>query len=193
MDLCFATNNEHKLQEIRPLLGDNFKVLSLHDIGCTEELPENQDTLEGNSKEKAEYVLHQYGIACFADDTGLEVDYLRGAPGVKSARFAGEQRSSEDNISLLLKELKSVKNRSARFRTVISLAGLGELKQFEGVVEGKIIHEKRGNDGFGYDPIFKPESEDLTFAQMSLERKNEISHRARALKKLIQYLHKAEE
>ena len=189
MDLCFATNNHHKLWEIRALLGDKFTILSLHDIGCDEELPENQDTLEGNSKEKAEYVFHQYGVACFADDTGLEVDYLDGAPGVKSARFAGEQRRSEDNIALLLEKLKGATNRSARFRTVISLAGLDKLKQFEGVVEGKIIEEKRGTEGFGYDPVFLPESNDLTFAQMSLEMKNEISHRALAFKKLIHYLH----
>jgi len=130
MDLCFATNNEYKLREIRALLGKKFKILGLAEIGCTEELPENQDTLEGNSKEKAEYVFNHFRVVCFADDTGLEVDCLDGAPGVKSARFAGEQRSSEDNISLLLEKLKDKTNRSARFRTVISLAGLGKLKQF---------------------------------------------------------------
>ena len=188
MDLCFATNNKHKLQEIRVLLDKKFRILSLEDIGCHAELPENQDTLEGNSKEKARYVLDHFGVMCFADDTGLEVDCLGGAPGVKSARFAGEQRSSEDNIFLLLKKLEGKENRSARFRTVISLVGLGEMKQFEGVIKGKIITEKKGDDGFGYDPIFQPESKDLTFAQMLLEEKNEISHRARATRKLIQYL-----
>ena len=193
MDLCFATNNDYKLQEIRALLGDKFRILSLQDIGCEEELPENQSTLEGNSREKAEYVQNHYGVACFADDTGLEVDYLNGAPGVKSARFAGKQRSSEDNIALLLDKLKDTTSRSARFRTVISLAGIGELKQFEGIVKGKIIEEKRGTDGFGYDPVFQPESNDLTFAQMSLEKKNEISHRARAFRKLIQYLQTIQE
>ncbi|MFC2126260.1 RdgB/HAM1 family non-canonical purine NTP pyrophosphatase [Bacteroidota bacterium] len=188
MDICFATNNEYKLQEIKALLGKKIKILGLQEIGCTEELPENQDTLEGNSKEKAEYVFEHFKVVCFADDTGLEVDCLNGAPGVKSARFAGEQRSSEDNISLLLAKLKNETNRSARFRTVISLAGVGKLKQFEGVIEGKIIGEKRGNDGFGYDPVFLPESKDLTFAQMPLSEKNKISHRAVAFRKLIQYL-----
>ena len=188
MDLCFATNNNHKLQEIRALLGKNFRILNLQDIDCREELPENQDTLEGNSQEKAEYVLDHFGVICFADDTGLEVEWLGGAPGVRSARYAGEQRSSEDNISLLLEKLEGMDNRSARFRTVITLAGIGEVKQFEGVVEGKIIDRKKGNDGFGYDPVFLPESKNVTFGQMTLEEKNEISHRATAFRKLIQYL-----
>jgi len=188
MDLCFATNNEHKLKEIRELLGKEFNILSLQEIGCNAELPENQDTLEGNSKEKAEYVLNHFDVACFADDTGLEVDCLQSAPGVKSARFAGEQRNNEDNIALLLEKMNGIKNRAARFRTVISLAGLGDLFQFEGHVEGKITTEKRGSEGFGYDPVFLPESKDITFAQMSLAEKNKISHRARAFRKLIQYL-----
>ena len=188
MDICFATNNRNKLQEVRQILGDNFRVLSLHDIGCNEELPEEQATLEGNSHQKAAYVLENYNISCFADDTGLEVYALDGEPGVKSARYAGEQRSSEDNINLLLERLKEKENKHAQFRTVITLVTPKLVKQFEGIITGTIISERRGEEGFGYDSIFVPNGEERTFAEMSAEEKNAISHRYIAVNKLAQYL-----
>lgn len=188
MDLCFASNNNHKLSEIRPLLEPDFAVLSLAQIGCHEELPETQATIEGNSRQKAEYVFDRYHIACFADDTGLEVEALDNAPGVYSARYAGEHKNSDDNINLLLKNLEGKPNRKARFRTVITLAGLGGLHFFEGVVEGTIITARKGTDGFGYDPVFQPEGFTRTFAEMSIAEKNEMSHRARATQKLIAFL-----
>jgi XTP/dITP diphosphohydrolase len=189
VNLCFASNNNHKLSEIRPLLEPDFSILSLAEIGCFEELAETQDTLEGNSRQKAEYVFDRYNVPCFADDTGLEVEALDHAPGVYSARYAGEHKNSNDNIDLLLKNLKEKSNRKARFRTVITLAGFeGGIHLFEGVVEGTIINSRKGTDGFGYDPVFQPAGFNKTFAEMSLEEKNGISHRARAILKLITFL-----
>jgi XTP/dITP diphosphohydrolase len=186
--LCFATNNQHKIDEVRAHLGSDFKLAGLHDIGCREELPEEQPTLEGNSFQKAEYVYKNFDVSCFADDTGLEVEALLGAPGVLSARYAGPQRSPEDNMQLLLKNLGALQNRKARFRTVITLITPTFTKQFEGIVNGQIIHEHRGIGGFGYDPIFLPDGYDKTLAEMTMEEKNTISHRAQAVSKLIAFL-----
>lgn len=188
MQICFATNNAHKLDEVRQILGAQFQVLSLAEIGCNEELPENQDTLEGNSEEKAMYVYQHYQVNCFADDTGLEVDTLNGEPGVYSARYAGPQRSGDDNMRLLLKNLANKENRSAQFRTVITLVLDGQKHKFEGVVRGMIAHQKTGSAGFGYDPIFVPEGFDQSFAEMSPRDKNRISHRGRAIQKLVHFL-----
>ncbi len=186
-EICFATNNRGKLEEIHKQIGDQYKVLSLSEIGCEEELPETQLTIAGNSMQKAEYVNVRYSIDCFADDTGLEVDALDGAPGVISSRYAGPQCSPEDNIELLLKNLEGVENRSARFRTVITLIIEGELHQFEGLVEGKITMERHGEKGFGYDPVFQPDGYAVTFAQLSVEEKNQISHRGKAAKKMVDF------
>ncbi len=186
--LCFATNNQHKIQEVRAHLGSDFQLVGLEEIGCTVELPEEQPTLEGNSFQKAEYVYKNFGVSCFADDTGLEVEALQGAPGVYSARYAGEQRSAEDNMKLLLKNLSTSQNRKARFRTVITVITPEFTKQFEGTVTGQIIQEHRGTDGFGYDPIFLPDGCTKTLAEMSMEEKNAISHRTRAVNKLIEFL-----
>ena len=188
MEICFATNNQNKIKEIATLLEGKIKLLSLKDIGCEEELAENQKTLEGNSLQKAEYVCKNYNVDCFADDTGLEVIALDGAPGVYSARYAGEERDSVKNMMLLLKNLEDKENRKAQFRTVISLCIDGKMKQFEGVVKGAIATEFKGNKGFGYDPIFIPDGYATTFAEMSLEEKNEISHRGIAVQKLVTYL-----
>ncbi len=188
MELCFATNNLHKLEEVSSLLGDTFHLLSLKDIGCETELPENQDTLEGNSLEKAAYVHRHYKIPCFADDTGLEVDALNGAPGVYSARFAGPQKDSQDNIKLLLEKLEGVSNRSAQFRTVITLIIGDKINHFEGIVRGKIAEKLSGHSGFGYDPVFIPEGYDISFAEMSMEQKNQLSHRGIAIRKLTDFL-----
>lgn len=188
MTICFATNNEHKLKEIRALLGNEFRLVGLAEVGCNEELAEDQTTLEGNSLQKAEYVFRKSGTSCFADDTGLEVECLNKEPGVFSARYAGEQRSAEDNMNLLLKNLVGKDNRNARFRTVITLITPEGIRQFEGEVHGKIIDQKRGTEGFGYDPIFLPDGFSKTLAEMTLEEKSAISHRARAFKKLIAYL-----
>jgi len=187
--LCFASNNAHKLEEIQALLPASIKLLSLADIGCHEELPETQDTLEGNARQKADYVRQHYGMACFADDTGLEVTALGGAPGVYSARYAGPQRLAADNVAKLLQELRGQADRSARFRTVISLAlADGSFHDFEGAVEGVITEEARGTNGFGYDPVFEPlEGGGRTMAEMSAAEKNQISHRARATAGLIQW------
>jgi XTP/dITP diphosphohydrolase len=188
MALVFATKNQHKLQEINHLLGGSIELLSLNDINCSDEIPENQETLEGNAAEKSFYIFNKYGFNCFADDTGLEIDALNGEPGVYSARYAGEQRNADDNMNLVLEKLSKIKNRKARFRTVISLVIDGREMQFEGVVEGEILEEKRGKTGFGYDPIFKPDESQLSFAEMQMEEKNEISHRGRAVRKLVDYL-----
>lgn len=188
MILCFASNNNHKLTEIRPLLEPDFRILSLSDIGCKEEIPETQPTIEGNALQKAQYIFDRYQVPCFADDTGLEVEALNNAPGVYSARYAGEQKSSEDNIRLLLKNLSHQSNKKARFKTVIALMGLGPPQTFEGIVKGIIIDEKRGTSGFGYDPVFVPAGLNKTFAEMDLAEKNLISHRARAVEKLILFL-----
>ncbi len=200
MKIVFATNNQHKLQEIREILGDQFEILSLADIGCHEDIPETGNTLEANAHQKAEYVFDHYHIDCFADDTGLEVDALGGAPGVHSARYAeGTDHNSEANMAKLLRELGDNPNRKARFRTVISLIQMeggnpvcSREYQFEGAVEGRIDREKHGNEGFGYDPLFIPEGYDKSFAELGEEVKNQISHRARAVKKLAEWL-KAED
>lgn len=186
--LCFATNNKHKVAEVSQMLGNQYELLSLQEIGCDVELPEEQDTLEGNSRQKAEYVWHNYSISCFADDTGLEVEALHGAPGVYSARYAGPQRSDTDNIQKLLQSLEGQQNRRARFRTSITLILDGEEHQFEGIVTGTIATDWRGNKGFGYDPVFIPDGYDVTFAEMSAEEKNSISHRGRAIQKLVAFL-----
>jgi XTP/dITP diphosphohydrolase len=189
MRLCFASNNKHKLEEIKNVVGRKFEILSLADIKCNEELPETRNTLEGNSLQKAEYVLQHYNTPCFADDTGLEVEALHGAPGVYSARYAGNHRSNDDNIALLLQNLKNDTNRKAQSRTVITLIGIeAQPVFFEGIIRGEIITEKRGSSGFGYDPVFIPEGHSRTFAEMTLEEKNQLSHRAIAVKKLAEYL-----
>lgn len=186
---CVATNNAHKLEEIRDILGAGANIISLEDIGCFEELPETQPTLEGNSLQKAEYVFQNYKVPCFADDTGLEVEALNGEPGVYSARYAGEHKSSEDNINLLLKKLNNISNRNARFRTVITLVGFQDQPiAFEGIVDGTIISEKRGTTGFGYDPVFIPNGYNRTFSEMTLQEKSTLSHRAIAIKKLEAFL-----
>lgn len=186
--LCFATNNLNKLAEIRKAVGNRYEILSLQDIGCNEALPETHETLEENSLEKASYVYEKFKVPCFADDTGLEIDALNGAPGVYSARYAGESCSFEDNMSLVLKNLEGMNQRTAQFRTVITLIGLGETKQFEGVAKGEMTVARSGAEGFGYDPIFKPQGYDVTFSEMSMEEKNEISHRGLAVRKLIDFL-----
>lgn len=188
MKLVFSTNNKHKLQELQEILGSDFTLLSLNDIGCTEEIPEEQPTLEGNASQKAFYVYNNYGFDCFSDDTGLEIEALNGEPGVFSARYAGEAKSAEANMEKVLTKLSKINNRKARFRTVISLVINGEEKQFEGVVEGEILKEKRGGSGFGYDPIFRPLGFEKSFAEMELSDKNKISHRGRAVEKLVQFL-----
>jgi len=188
MELVFATNNKHKLEELQSILGNKIKLLSLKDIGCHEEIPEEQPTLEGNASQKSTFVYEKYGYSCFADDTGLEIEALNGEPGVYSARYAGEEKSAEANMEKVLNKLAKIKNRNARFRTVISLNINGQEIQFEGIVEGEIIKNKRGGSGFGYDPIFRPKGYKKTFAEMELEEKNKISHRGRAVKELIQYL-----
>jgi len=186
--LCFATNNQNKIAEIAQILGDKFKIQSLKDIGCTEELPENQNTLEGNSLEKAQYVFDHYHSSCFADDTGLEVEALNGDPGVMSARYAGMQKDNNDNIDLLLNNLNNVENRKAQFRTVITLITQSGMKQFEGLIKGEILTSRRGDKGFGYDPIFQPAGYSKSFAELSMTEKNNISHRALAFRKLINFL-----
>ena len=187
--LCIASNNAHKIQEIKAILNDGFRVLSLTDIGCHEELPETQSTIEGNSLQKAQYVYDKYHVPCSADDTGLEVDALNGEPGVFSARYAGEHKNSDDNIDLLLKKLATQASRKARFRTVVTLVGLEDHPiNFEGIVKGEIIAERRGTSGFGYDPIFIPEGYERTFAEMTIQEKSQLSHRALAIKKLEQFL-----
>ena len=186
--LVFATNNKHKLMEIRKIIPPGFEILSLEDIACYEDIPETAETLEGNASLKSAFAYLLYQKDCFADDTGLEVDALGGKPGVHSARYAGEDGDAEKNIEKLLKELGDTANRKARFRTVISLIMGGNEEFFEGIVEGQIIHEKRGSDGFGYDPVFLPDGYDQTFAEMPLDLKNSISHRGRAIRKLIDYL-----
>lgn len=187
--LVFASNNAHKLSEIRAILGDRIEIISLSDLQCHEEIPETADTLEGNALIKARYVWEHYGLYCFADDTGLEVEALGGAPGVYSARFAGEHASFEDNISLLLERLSGVAApRRARFRTVIALIDEYGTHFFEGSVDGEITLERSGDHGFGYDPIFRPEGREETFAQLTEQEKNSMSHRGRAVQKLVRYL-----
>ena len=187
--LVFASNNAHKLSEIRAILGDRIEIISLSDLQCHDEIPETADTLEGNALIKARYVWEHYGLYCFADDTGLEVEALGGAPGVYSARFAGEHASFEDNVSLLLERLSGVAApRRARFRTVVALIDEYGTHFFEGSVDGEITLERSGNHGFGYDPIFRPEGREETFAQLTEQEKNSMSHRGRAVQKLVRYL-----
>ncbi len=189
--LVFVTNNAHKLEEIRTILGERIEILSLSDIGCHADIPETADTLEGNARQKSRYVYEHYGLDCFADDTGLEVESLGGAPGVYSARYAGGQgHDSQANMNKLLKEMEEKNNRKAQFRTIISLIEKGEERQFEGIVKGQITKEKRGESGFGYDPIFQPDGYDTTFAELGSDIKNRISHRARAVAALCDYLTK---
>lgn len=186
--LVVATNNTHKLEEISAILGEEMELLSLKDIQCNADIPETADTLEGNARQKAQYIYNNYGMNCFADDTGLEVEALNGAPGVFSARYAGDGHDSEANMQKLLQELEGKENRKAQFRTAICLIMNGEEYLFEGIVKGEIIEEKRGGAGFGYDPIFVPEGYDLTFAELGNDIKNTISHRARAVEKLCSFL-----
>ncbi|MBE6281064.1 MAG: non-canonical purine NTP diphosphatase [Bacteroides sp.] len=188
--LVFATNNAHKLEEIASILGEKIELLSLKDIGCTADIPETADTLQGNAIQKAEYIHNHYGFDCFADDTGLEVEALDGAPGVFSARYAGDGHNSEANMQKLLQNLQGVENRKAQFRTVICLILDGKQHLFEGICKGEIIKEKRGSAGFGYDPIFVPEGYNESFAQLGNAVKNKISHRAKAVEMLCKYLKK---
>ena len=187
--IVFATNNKHKLQEIREIVGDKLTISSLLEIGCTEDIPENEPTLEGNALAKARYVKEHYGYDCFADDTGLEVEALNGQPGVRSARYApGEGHDSQANMKLLLENMEGKQNRSARFRTVIALIVDGKEQLVEGIVNGYITQQPSGSEGFGYDPVFVPEGYDKTFAMMTSEEKNNISHRGRATRKLLDIL-----
>lgn len=188
MQLVFASNNKNKILEIQNLLPESIKILSLEDIGCHEDIPETADTIEGNAILKADYVTKNYGYDCFADDTGLEVNALNGQPGVYSARYAGEQRSAEDNMVKLLTELQYKSDRSAQFKTVIALNRNGKQHLFSGIVQGEITFEQKGNQGFGYDPVFQPAGFDLTFAQISREQKGQISHRGKAVQQLIDLL-----
>lgn len=189
MRIVFATNNSHKLDEIRNILGSSFEVMSLNELGCHDDIPETGTTLEENARQKAQYIYDKYHCNVFADDTGLEVDALGGKPGVYSARYAGgEGHDSEANMTKLLKNLEGETNRKAQFRTVIALILDGKTSLFDGIVEGEIIKERRGGEGFGYDPIFQPEGYDKTFAELGNDIKNTISHRARAVAKLAAFL-----
>ncbi|MFN8344904.1 MAG: RdgB/HAM1 family non-canonical purine NTP pyrophosphatase [Spirosomataceae bacterium] len=187
MQLCFATDNAHKLQEIWAILGDSFELKTLREIGCEEELPETTDTIEGNSHQKATYIWDHFHLNCFADDSGLEITALNGAPGVHSAYYSGT-RNHQKNIERVLNELQNTGDRSARFKTVITLVLNGAAYPFEGIVKGHLLHEPRGTEGFGYDPIFVPEGHEHTFAEMTLEEKGKLSHRARAFAKLVEFL-----
>ena len=186
--IVFATNNAHKLREVSEILGDKLQVLSLKNIHCEEDIPETLDTIEGNAHQKAEYIYNNYHVDCFADDTGLEVEALNGAPGVYSARYAGPQHNSKDNIRKLLADMQDKENRNAQFRTAILLIVDGKKHLFEGTIKGKIIRSERGSGGFGYDSVFVPEGFEKTFAELGEEIKNKISHRAIATKKLVKFL-----
>ena len=190
MKLVFASNNKNKIQEIQALVPNFIEIVSLEAIGCTEEIPETADTIEENAIQKANYVTKKYGFDCFADDTGLEVEALNGAPGVYSARYAGEQKDANDNMDKLLYELENKANRKANFKTVICLNIKGEQYLFTGIINGKIIEEKIGSNGFGYDPIFVADGFDKTFAELSMEEKSTISHRGIAVKELVVFLQK---
>ncbi|WP_374401844.1 non-canonical purine NTP diphosphatase [Flavobacterium sp.] len=190
MKLVFASNNKNKIQEIQALVPNTIQIVSLEEIGCTEDIPETADTIEGNAILKANYVTEKYGYNCFADDTGLEVDALNGAPGVYSARYAGEQKDANDNMDKLLSELEDKSNRKANFKTVIALNLNGKQNLFTGIINGKIIEEKIGTNGFGYDPIFVADGYEKTFAELSMEEKSTISHRGIAVKELILFLQK---
>ncbi|RKE94962.1 non-canonical purine NTP diphosphatase [Ichthyenterobacterium magnum] len=188
MQLVFATNNLNKLKEVQSLIPEHVQLLSLKDIGCFEDVPETQNTIEGNAIQKVEYIKEHYGFDCFADDTGLEVEALNGEPGVFSARYAGEQRNADDNMNKLLRNLKDKPNRDAQFKTVIALYLNNKLETFTGICEGKITTTKHGEQGFGYDPIFKPNHHEQTFAEMDLGLKNDIGHRGKAVKQLVFFL-----
>ncbi len=188
MDMIFATHNAHKTREARAILGDRWDLRDLRDVGCAEEIPETSDTLQGNALQKARYVVEHFHTSCFADDTGLEVEALGGRPGVYSARYAGEHCTYQDNVDKLLDEMRGVANRKACFRTVVALVMDGETHLFEGRVDGVITEEPRGEGGFGYDPVFQPDGYGQTFAEMGDEVKNGISHRARAMRKLVEFL-----
>jgi non-canonical purine NTP pyrophosphatase, rdgB/HAM1 family len=188
MDIIFATNNNHKLHEVSEYIKNKYTILSLKEIGCLEDIPETAETLEGNALLKARYVYERFGKDCFADDTGLEVEALNNAPGVYSARYAGTDKDAGANMRKLLTELEGKTNRKARFRTVVALIKEGKEYLFEGEVRGTIVHEPKGVNGFGYDPIFVPENYDKTFAELDLTVKNQISHRANAVKKLVEFL-----
>ena len=190
MKLVFASNNKNKIQEIQALVPNTIQIVSLEEIGCFEDIPETADTIEGNAILKANYVTEKYGYDCFADDTGLEVEALNGAPGVYSARYAGEQKDANDNMDKLLSELKDKSNRKANFKTVIALNLKGKQNLFTGIINGKIIEEKIGTNGFGYDPIFVADGYEKTFAELSMEEKSTISHRGIAVKQLIEYFTK---
>ncbi|MFD1165515.1 non-canonical purine NTP diphosphatase [Sphingobacterium daejeonense] len=187
MELVFATNNAHKLEEVQQMVGDKFILKSLNDIGCTDDIPETGVTFEENAKQKTDYLVSKYNVNCFGDDSGLEIKALDGEPGVYSARYSGS-RDMEKNIDLVLEKLEGKADRSARFKTIISLFVNGEQHFFEGTVEGRIINERTGTEGFGYDPIFIPNGYEKTFAEMSLEEKNKISHRSQAVAKLVDFL-----
>lgn len=193
MKIVFATNNAHKLGEVRQVVGEEFEIVSLRECGIVEDIPENEPTLEGNALAKARYIYSRTGLDCFADDTGLEVDALGGEPGVRSARYATDGHDDEANKRLLLERLQGAVNRAAQFRTAVALIIGGKEYLFEGIVRGEIASEERGEGGFGYDPLFFPEGSELTFAQMSGEQKNAISHRGRAVRKLAEFLQKYSE
>lgn len=188
MKLVFATNNLNKLKEVQEMLSDEIELLSLKDIGCFEDIPETANTLEGNARIKANHITKNYGYDCFADDTGLEVPSLNGEPGVYSARYAGSPRNAEKNMDKLLSNLADKEDRSAQFRTIITLNLGNRSYDFEGICKGTILTEKKGHEGFGYDPIFQPDGYDISFAEMSLDEKNKISHRKRAVQKLVDFL-----
>ncbi len=190
MKLVFATNNLNKLKELQNILGEDIELLSLADINCTDEIPEDYETLEENANQKAKHIFDKYNVSCFADDTGLEIEALNNEPGVYSARYAGVDKDSKGNMKKVLLNLKGIENRKARFRTVISLLIEGKETQFEGIVKGNILENERGIDGFGYDPIFEPEGYNISFAEMGMSEKNKISHRGLAVQKLVAYLNK---
>lgn len=186
--IVFTTHNNHKLDEVQKILKNKIEIIGLNSIGCSEDIPETAATMQENALLKAKYVFDKYGFACFADDTGLEVEVLNGAPGVYSARYAGEPANSENNVQKLLKEMNGNTNRKAQFRTVIALVEHDEEHYFEGIIKGEIAYTPKGKNGFGYDPVFIPEGYDVSFAQMDASIKNEISHRAIAINKLVEYL-----
>lgn len=188
MKIVFATNNLNKIKEVQSMLPTSIQIISLESIGCLEEIPETSDTIAGNAIQKANYVTEKYGYDCFADDTGLEVEALHGEPGVDSAHYAGQQRNANDNMDKLLKNLDNQSNRNAQFKTVIALNLKGTQHLFTGIAKGKIIAQKTGNQGFGYDPIFQPDGFSETFAQLTLEQKGQISHRGKATKQLLDFL-----
>lgn len=188
MQIVFASNNQNKIAEILALVPNSIEILSLKDIGCTEDIPETADTIEGNAILKANYVTEKYGLNCFADDSGLEIDYLDGAPGVYSARYAGEQKNDKENIQKVLTELKGIENRKAQFKTAIALSLNGQQNLFTGIIKGTITETEIGMQGFGYDPIFQPNNQSITFAEMNQTEKSAISHRGQAVAQLLNFL-----